>query len=169
MSMNEDAVAILKERARELARPHRTQLRDESSDHVVFRLEKMRFAVPMSEVLEVFTPRQVTPLPGWARGNAGLTAWRGDLLLIIDIRDMLSVAAAPNTNIDRTIVVRANGITAGVIVDEIVGIEQIDGNTLEPLPDRLASAGSGIVTGVTDKSVIVLDPAALLQHHGRGG
>ncbi|MEO5509262.1 MAG: chemotaxis protein CheW [Longimicrobiales bacterium] len=167
--MDESAVAVLKARAAVLARRTSVQARDEERDHVVFRLEKIRFAVCLAAVLEVFTPRQVTPLPGWAHGNAGLTAWRGDLLLILDVRELLAVAAAPNTNIDRTIVMRANAVTAGVIVDEIMGIEEIDEKTLEPLPERLSSIGSGIVTGITDRSVIVLDPAALLQHHGRGG
>lgn len=167
--MDAQAEDLLKSRARDLARPPRTQHRDESRDHVIFRLEKIRFAIPMSAVLEVFTPRQVTPLPGWARGNASLTAWRGDLLLILDVRELLAVAAAPNTNIDRTIVVQAENVTAGVIVDEIIGIEQIDDHALEPLSERLAAIGNGIVSGVTDKSVIVLDPAALLRNHGRGG
>ncbi len=165
----DDVMELLQARARELARPLRTQLRDESRDHVVFRLDKTRFAVPLSSVVEVFTPRQVTPLPGWARGHAGLTAWRGELLLILDVRELLAVAATPNTNVDRTVVMRAGAITAGVIVDEIMGIEQMDEVSMDPLPSRLAAIGSGVVAGVTNTGVIVLGPAALLQHHDRGG
>lgn len=168
-AVEQNVVALLQKRARALARPARTQSRDESRDHVVFRLEKIKFAVTLASVVEVFTPRQVTPLPGWAHGNAGLTAWRGDLLLILDVRELLAVASAPNTNIDRTVVMRDGAITAGIIVDEIMGIQQIDEDRLEPLPERLSSIGTGIVTGLTDTGVIVLDPAALLQHHARGG
>jgi chemotaxis signal transduction protein len=170
--MNEsdaDVISVLKTRARALARPARTRVRDESRDHVVFRLEKVRFAIPLSSVVEVFTPRQVTPLPGWARGHAGLTAWRGDLLLILDVRELLAVTAAPNTNVDRTIVLRDGSTTAGVIVDEIMGIEQVDEIAMRPLPEHLLAIGTGIVTGVTETGVIILDPATLLQHHDRGG
>jgi chemotaxis signal transduction protein len=104
-------------------------------------------------------------LPGWGRGSAGLTAWRGSLLLIVDVRDLLGVASAPNTNIDRVIVMKSDVMTAGVIVDEIMGIEQVGADISTSLPERMSSIGTGVVKGITGKGVIVLDPAQLLEQH----
>lgn len=149
--------AVLAARARELARPPLAPPPSDVVDMVRFQLAGEQFAIANAHVREVFSPEHVTMLPRAESPAVALTLWRGDLLLLLDVRRMMRLVesgAAPR----RVIVVEARERRAGVLVDEVTGIETIrPGLVQPPTGDRQSH-----LKGVTPMAVSVLEPAALL-------
>lgn len=149
--------ALLESRARELARPPVAPPPSDVIEMVGFLLAGERFAIANAHVREVFGPAHVTMLPRAESFAVALTLWRGDLLLLLDVRRAMRLpetGAAPR----RVIVVEARARRAGVLIDEITGIETIRQGLVQPPPgDRPPH-----LQGVTPTAVSVLEPAALL-------
>lgn len=166
-----DAAAndILRKRAIELARPLQGSGPADTREFVIFKLGDGMFGFDLDGVVEVFTPREVTPVPGWANGRGALTAWRGALLLLIDIRDVVGASQMPNRKVDRAIVLQAGQHTAGIMVDEVIGMRAMPETEMRATPEKLAGTGMMLMNRVTDDGVMLLDHEHLLSYYAQGG
>jgi chemotaxis signal transduction protein len=110
------------------------------------------YAVPVEQVNEVRSAAELTPLPEPRAGVAGLMHRDGDALSV------LSLLAPDGGHI---VVLDADGLTFGLLVDEVVGVHTVEDDAVGPPPsgqDRV------VVSGVWDDQgtlVLVLDVAAL--------
>lgn len=91
-------------------------------DGIGFRLNKGSFVVAMNEVRELLPMPSYTRIPGaksWVRGIANV---RGNLLPIIDLRELLSGETGKPTARTRVMVIQQDGVLAGLQVDEVMGM-----------------------------------------------
>lgn len=84
--------AVLAARAQALARPIGEPEHGETLDLVTFLLQDEAYAVASRSVLEMFRTVDVTPLPGAEPPVVGVTAWRGELLPVVDLRMLLGLS-----------------------------------------------------------------------------
>src|SRR5689334_13461259 len=89
MTSARDPRQILEQRARQLARP---VVRDGvrfGVEALKFALGREHYAIESRYVAGVFRLTKLVPLPGARSPVVGLTAWRGDILTVLDIRQLL--------------------------------------------------------------------------------
>lgn len=117
---------------------------------VAFTLGAGRYAVPISNVVEMEKVPRVTAVPHVPDFVRGLTNLRGEILAVLDLRVLLGLEAGSDRLRERMLVVRvgAEGYTAGLIVDEVNGIAPVlPGGVLTPsgaVQDRVVPLLSGL-------------------------
>lgn len=119
---------------------------------VRFRAATGDYALPVESVTEVRFAAELTPLPTPQADVAGVMA-RGDHVLTV-----LSVLGHDGRHV---LVVEHEGVTFGLLVDEVTGIHRVDDDLIGPPPhgqDREA-VGGVIVDG--EGIVLLLHPGAL--------
>ena len=157
---------LLERRARALARPPAQQSRDETIEVVTFRIAGERYAMQSREVLAVFALAALVPLPGATAPVAGVTVWRGNLLMLLDVRAMLGLSPAALNDLRMVVVIGDARAAAGILVDVLEGIASL------PRADFRAVEGTDRSTharGISGDGTILISGAALANHHATGG
>jgi len=90
-------------------------------DGVVFRLGSNRLTVGITEVDEILTLPQATPVPGSRDWLLGMANVRGNLVTIVDLGWFLYGSRTPITARTRLILTRLQGRYLGLIADEVFG------------------------------------------------
>lgn len=131
--------------------------------HVDFTLARERFLLDAAHVLAAFPLAAITPLPGAAPPVVGLTAWRGLVLTLVDLRRAAGVHDTGLDDLATVLVIGHPGRpVAGFLADVVHGVVARDpAHALRPAPPA-RGALPGVVGGVTDDAHLVLDGARLL-------
>ncbi|GAB3372199.1 CheW domain-containing protein [Azotobacter armeniacus] len=133
-----------------------------------FRMGERLFVASMGEVSEVLHEPRYTPLPGvknWVRGVANV---RGRLLPIMDLCEFFGREAAALRKQRRVLVVDCQAVFAGLIVDEVYGLQHFPVETFaERLPPLEASI-QPFILGVfqCEQPWLVFSPHALARDAG---
>jgi purine-binding chemotaxis protein CheW len=154
MTESDRAAAILEERARALARPVTLGIEDHAADVITFAVAGEMYGVEPSLVLEVTRLDHLTPLPVAEPWVAGLTGWRGELILVADLRRLLGAPAAPFPERATLVVLGRGGAELALIADAPGRLEAI-ARDLGPPPAGIA--GVEYLRGMTAEAVLVLD------------
>src|SRR5512139_2066840 len=109
-------LAVLRARARELARPPAQEDPSVRMVEIVeFTLGAERYAFPASAVREVFNLTEITPLPSVPAFVMGVTNLRGRILSVIDVRRLLELGGVGLTNLNRAIVLHHDDMELAVL------------------------------------------------------
>lgn len=160
-------VEVLRSRAADLARPVKPPRADDVNAAIIFELGGQRYAVVAKAVLQIVALRELTPLPSAPLPLFGLTQWRGDVLTVLDVREILGVSRRGLPDLGRVIVVDGHDRVFGILADAARDVRDIDFGDVQPLPADDADHGR-LVSGITDDGVLVIDSDAL-RGLGRGG
>jgi purine-binding chemotaxis protein CheW len=150
---------VLEERARRLARPVAVAETGERLDLVTFRLGNENYGIEGKYVFEVFRLTDISPLPGATPPVFGVVAWRGNLLVILDLRLALGRSAAALNDLGRVIVLGNQRPAFGVLVDTVNDVTTIPAGAVSPV----SGASREIIRGVTGDALVVLDAPKLLK------
>ena len=132
---------------------------------VVVRLGAGRFAADLDAVAEVGRLPAVTRVPGAPAWLAGVANWRGRLLPVLDLHILLGAESGPMGGSARLVVLTADAISVGIVVDAVEGTGALDG-AIEEFPAALADEGSSLLSGqvpAEDGPIAVLDIRAVLR------
>ncbi|MGY2261353.1 chemotaxis protein CheW [Pseudomonas sp. SDO55104_S430] len=132
-----------------------------------FRLGDHWYVAPMSEVSEVLHEPRFTQVPGvrsWVKGVANL---RGRLLPIMDLGGFLGHELSTARRQRRVLVVEHQEVFAGLMVDEVFGLQHFAQDSLEPV-DTLDGPMAPFIQGrfEREQSWQVFSPFALAQSQG---
>lgn len=139
--------------------------------HVVVRLGGGRFALPMDAVAEVGRTPGVTRVPGTPSWVRGVTNWRGRILGVLDLRELLGVPFADSGE-GRLVVLSRNGSMVGLVAERVDGVIDVDPEALEPALLTLPAEAGALLEGqLTDDNgpVGVVDAAAVFSLRHRIG
>ena len=121
--------------------------------HVVFRLEKSLFALPLSAVREVFpAPGHYTRVPKAPKAVRGVLNLRGRVVTVIELSDLLELPHQARSA--KVVMLEFARRELGLLVTEVEGIETLD--KLSPAPLR-SKAVKGVAR-LGARPVTVLDP-----------
>ena len=145
--------------------------RQDSWSGIGFRLGEYWYVAPMCEVSEVLHEPRFTQLPGvkpWVKGVANL---RGRLLPIMDLCGFFSGKElghelSTQRKQRRVLVVEHNDVFAGLMVDEVFGLQHFAQDSLEPVPaGDMHRPISAFISGrfQREQSWEVFSPFALVQ------
>ncbi|WPP00223.1 chemotaxis protein CheW [Pseudomonas sp. HR96] len=135
-----------------------------------FRLGQAWYVAPMAEVAEVLHPPHVTRLPGVKPWVLGMVNLRGQLLALMDLGACLGLDAEPELLAPRTqrrvLVVDRQDVYAGLLVDEVSGLQHFDLHGLDlALPASAHPALAPYLQGSfqRERNWQVFSPFALVQ------
>jgi purine-binding chemotaxis protein CheW len=155
--------AVLKTRAKELARPAEAEDEDGQLVEIVeFTLGPEHYAFPSSEVQEVFHLTEITPLPSVPPFVLGVTNVRGRVLSVIDIRRLLDFGDTGLTNLNQAIILQSERMELAVLADAVVGVYASDQGKWQTTMPTLTGKREEYLRGVTAERVVVLDAEKLL-------
>jgi purine-binding chemotaxis protein CheW len=158
----EEDRALLHRRALALARIPRAERQRDTLQAIVFVLGGEAWALAAARVLEVFVLRELTPLPGAAAPLFGVTQWRGDVLVLLDLREQLGIRAQGLTDLGRIVVIDGTNHPFGIVVDATSEMIEIETDAIRPVP----GSDRRLVRGMLDSGIVVLDEDALLSTYG---
>lgn len=154
---------ILKKRARAAAEPPRDETHDAAkSELVVFRLAHEEYALSTEWILEVAPLREYAPLPGSPPFVLGVTALRGRMLAVIDLRRLFELPEPGITDLNRVIVLSDLHMEFGVLADSVAGVRSLSLDAIAAMPPTINGVRAVLSRGIGPDGVIVLDAEAML-------
>lgn len=103
--------------------PAQDEIRDVWSG-VGFRIGGQHYVAALGEITEIMTWPAVSRVPhtrSWVRGLANV---RGNLLPILDLSAFLGRGEVAPSRLARVLVIEQDGVNAGLLVDEVLGMRQ---------------------------------------------
>ncbi|HZS49052.1 MAG TPA: chemotaxis protein CheW [Blastocatellia bacterium] len=154
----EDVVAQIDREVTENALPEaptaasadKAEAAEEKQKHILFSLSGARYAMPLSQVLEISRVPKLMPLPHVPDWLLGVTNLRGDIISVIDLHLFLGLTAETRREPGRMCVVRAErqDLVTGLMVDRVEGLASLKGDsvgwTTAPLEGNISQHMRGI-------------------------
>jgi purine-binding chemotaxis protein CheW len=156
--------AILHERARELARPSRAAETRDELELITFALADETYAMETRYIIAAFRLTDLCPLPGARAPIFGVSAWRGDLLTILDLRSLLGVSVTSLNDLSRVLVLGERRAVCGVIADAVLDLVRVPAMELQD-PSHGVTMNRALIHGITRDAKIVLDGKAVLNSY----
>ncbi|WP_406856278.1 MULTISPECIES: chemotaxis protein CheW [unclassified Alsobacter] len=136
---------------------------------VTFRVDGRSFGVDVAAVREIKGWQPTTPLPNAASHVLGVINLRGAIIAVYDLRQRLGLGPSTISRSSVVIVVDLGERLAGLLVDAVSDIVDIQISALRPAPD-IAGEGDDILQALVvkgDEVVALLDlPAVVRESHG---
>jgi purine-binding chemotaxis protein CheW len=153
---------VLEERARVLAQAAVAPPAGEELEVITFTLANETYAVESMFVVAVFRLADLSLLPGAKPPVCGVTAWRGDLLTILDLRPLLGLSSTALNDLSRVIVLGEERPAFGVLADAVLDLVVLPASEVRE-PSEGTAAGREYLRGITGGAVQVLDARTLLR------
>jgi len=123
--------------------------------HVVFRVERERYALPLSAVREVVVPPDVwSRVPRAPPAVRGVINLRGRVVTVVELGRLLGLLELP-TPPQKVVLLDRGRRDLGLLVTDVEGIEPIEKVTSAPGKQVAAVRGVARLKGL---AVTVLDP-----------
>jgi purine-binding chemotaxis protein CheW len=126
--------------------------------HVIFRVEKERYGLPLTAVREVVVPpERFTRVPRAPPAVTGVMNLRGRVVTVVELGQLLGLPDGP-TPPGRVMLLDRGRRDLGLLVTDVEGIEAVE--RVSTAPGKAASAVRGVAR-VKGLAVTVLDPEGL--------
>lgn len=123
--------------------------------HVIFRLEKERYALPLAAVREVVVPPdRFTRVPRSPPPVTGVMNLRGRVVTVIELGKLLGLTSTAMPN-QKVVLLDRGRRDLGLLVTEVDGIESVEKVSAAPGKQAVSIRGVARVRG---QGVTVLDP-----------
>jgi purine-binding chemotaxis protein CheW len=119
------------------------------------------FGLPVERVREVIRHPSVTPVPLAPPVVAGLINLRGEVLLAVDLRIRLGVAAATPERPPVDLIFQGREGTVSLLADEVGPVLELREEDFESIPETVPAPLRNLLRGtykMTDRLLLVLDP-----------
>jgi purine-binding chemotaxis protein CheW len=149
-------IAELEKELRELRAQTDVFAGGDSLDVLLLRTARRLLALPLACVAEVIPRVLLVRAPQAAAASAGHMRWRGQQVEVIDLAARWTHELIDTRLEDRIVVVRTEGATFGILVPEVLGVDTLRREELQPL-----DSGPREAIGVAERAgepVLLLTP-----------
>lgn len=156
---------VLRERAQALARAPEQEHDADQADTVevlAFELGGARYAVETSCVLHACALLPLTALPGLPNHVAGIAAFRGQVLAVLDLRALLALPVTRLAEPAALVVLRDSDMEFALLADAIAGVERHPRASLSTSLPGLGALRAGYLMGVAPDRTAILDARRML-------
>jgi purine-binding chemotaxis protein CheW len=156
---DDTADAVLKRRAEQLAR---LPIAPDAGDEVEILAVELcgeRYAVETRHLRAVQWVTGVTPVPCTPAFVVGIVSVRGEIVTLLDLAAMIGLGSAVEVAEGRArpvVLLGLPGMRAGLVVDEVLGVERLKLDALQP-----SLTGREFARGVGPRNTLLLDLEAL--------
>ncbi|MDH7576739.1 MAG: chemotaxis protein CheW [Bacillota bacterium] len=133
---------------------------------VVFSVEKEEYGLEISQVQEINRLLPITRVPRAPAYIEGVINLRGNVVPVVNLHSRLKLGMRTNTDRTRIVVVRAQGIPVGLIVDEVLEVLCLSSSAVEPHAMPGVTSNAGYLQGVgkiNERLILLLDLDSLLN------
>lgn len=129
---------------------------------LIFKLQDELFALDVESVLEVLENQKVAKVPNTPEHVRGVVNFRGDILPIIDMREILNLKTDSESEVVVVLDLRHDKHTMriGAVADGVIGVALIPELSIEPIPDLNLDFSKEFVEGMfkhNDQFITILD------------
>ncbi len=151
------AEAVLKRRSEQLARLHQAPDAADDVEVLVVRLRDEHYAVQTQHLRAVQLASGITPVPSTPSFVVGIVSVRGEIVTLLDLATMIGLGGSRDVGAQAAVLLLGMpGMRAGLVVDEVLSVERMRLDSLQPSLSRREFA-----RGVGPNDTIVLDLEAL--------
>ena len=133
---------------------------------VVFSLGREEFAVEVTQVREIMRMEEITRMPKSPHFVEGIINLRGQIIAVVELAKRLNLEAGERDSDTRIIVVEAEDIKVGMIVDSVSEVLRVGAEAVEASPTLATDISSAFLRGVVKKDnrlIILLDLTKVLS------
>ncbi|MEW6555492.1 MAG: chemotaxis protein CheW [Actinomycetota bacterium] len=133
---------------------------------VVFSLGREEFAVEVTQVREIMRMEEITRMPKSPHFVEGIINLRGQIIAVVELSKRLNLEVGERDSDTRIIVVEAEDIKVGMIVDAVSEVLRISADEVEPSPTLATDISAAYLQGVVkqdNRLIILLDLTKVLS------
>jgi purine-binding chemotaxis protein CheW len=133
-----------------------------ANQYLTFQLAGQNYGIPILSVQEIKGWDKPTRLPHSPEHVLGVINLRGAVVPIIDLRRRFELGAGEYSPTTVVIVVRVVGergaLTAGIVVDAVCGVSNVDSGNLRAVPEVGSSIDGNFISGIAtlDDHMLIL-------------
>lgn len=155
---------ILRERAKKLAQRPETQDQDQECLAVIeFMLGHERYAVEVDYVREVYSLRDLTPVPCVPSFVLGIINVRGQVISVIDVKEFFDLPKTEITEGYRVIIIGNEEMELGILSDAVAGERKVPLEMIQSDTSALRGLREGYIRGVTADRLIIINTERMLS------
>jgi purine-binding chemotaxis protein CheW len=125
--------------------------KEESSrggEFLTFLLAGGEYGLEILKVQEIIKMMDITPVPGTPECIKGVLNLRGKVIPIVDLRSKFGMPSIERTPETCIIVVQANRVQTGIVVDQVSEVQNIAGDEIEAAPTFGSSVRTDFILGI---------------------
>ncbi|HEX3018364.1 MAG TPA: chemotaxis protein CheW [Caproicibacter sp.] len=138
----------------------------EEAKYLTFWTDGELFGIPISDVVQIISMQQITPLPDFPDYAKGVINLRGIIIPVVDMRLRLKKPEAEYNESTCIIVTNIQDTYIGFIVDTVDEVADISEDDISPAPKVSRDSTNRYLTGigqVGEKVVLLLDISRILS------
>lgn len=170
---NEETVFLTKDQEKEILRRRAMKLSWVETDEVIekisiasFLIDGEHYGLDLKKIREILEIKKITKVPGTAEYVLGVINLRGIILAIIDLERYFGLGKTSITDASRIIVVESNKVEAGLLVDSVGDIIQVETEKIQPPLITINRIKSEYIYGevsLKDKLIAILNLENILK------
>lgn len=130
---------------------------------LIFRLKDYHFGILTENVIEIMKKNEVKSIPNSPEWVEGLINLRGEVLTLVNMYSLLKM---DDFNLDdcynNTVIVKLDENSIALMVDEIIGVTDINENDLQSASENDNSFVGSLIT-IDDRIINVLELKSLFE------
>jgi purine-binding chemotaxis protein CheW len=125
---------------------------------LLFRIGEGLYGIGIRGLWEVLSPEGITSLPTPQYQICTALAYRGRRLPLVRLGELFGVPANHVPPSARVLLTQGNGRPLGLLVDEVLGVVEVDPHRIAPMPSQASTLGPEFFRGLVGKDdrVIIL-------------
>jgi len=122
--------------------------RTRGGKYLTFFLAGEEYGLEILKVHEIIGMMDITPVPRTPDFIRGVINLRGKIIPIVDLRVKFGMEAADTTDETCIIVVQANGVQMGIVVDRVSEVLDIASDEIEDVPSFGSDVNTDYILGI---------------------
>lgn len=116
--------------------------------YVIFYLADKKFGVNINQTKEILSNTEMTFVPDSPDYISGIINLRGSVVPVVDLKTRLNITGQKKDKQEKIIIIELEGLTAGMMVDDVKEIEPLIKEKIVNLPDLARKVDSDYIEGV---------------------
>jgi purine-binding chemotaxis protein CheW len=144
----------------------REELKEETLQLIVFRLDREWYGVEITKVKEVIKVGKITYLPSSSEHIAGIINLRGNILSVTDLKTIFNLPNEEPIEKGRIIAIESGNLETGFLVDEVVESIEVPVSKIKPPLLTIPAEGAKYIERqckVDDKLIALINVEKVLE------
>lgn len=145
------------------------EISQDKKQYIIFYLADKKFGVNINQTKEILSNTEMTYVPDSPDFISGIINLRGSVVPVVDLKLRLKIKGTKKESDEKIIIVELDGVTAGMMVDDVKEIESLIRENIVNLPDLARKVDSDYIEGVgrsekDDELLLLLDLKNVLSN-----
>ncbi|MEC9490828.1 MAG: chemotaxis protein CheW [Halanaerobiales bacterium] len=146
------------------------EISQDKKQYVIFYLADKKFGVNINQTKEILSNTEMTFVPDSPEFISGIINLRGSVVPVVNLKLRLNIKGNKKDREEKIIIVELDGLTAGMMVDDVKEIEPLTKENIVNLPDLAKKVDSDYIEGVgradkDDELLLLLNLKNVLSNH----